>query len=100
MPETDARKRPDAPSRQIPRCDYCGGVIEHPRRGQRFCHGRCRSAYHHAKEETGTPARVASGPRVLKSGRCGVTLHLEEMPRLRPGDRVRVRITLEGGDGA
>ena len=31
-------------------CEYCHKPIEHPRKGQRFCDGVCRSAWHNGRK--------------------------------------------------
>jgi len=56
-------------------CDYCHGPFEPTRHGQRFCRGKCRSAWH---RQNSLPGQV-TGIRALKSG-WAVTVRYPELP--------------------
>ena len=48
-----------------PRCRYCGEVVEHPRRGQKFCSDKHRYLWH--KGQMISPAKLEERIRAIVS---------------------------------
>ena len=67
-------------------CDNCSQPFEQQRRGQRFCCGKCRSAWNRAKN---LPGQVAS-LKQLANGLWSMTVHYPSAPPVSRGQRCRI----------
>jgi hypothetical protein len=67
-------------------CEQCQTGFEPKRKGQRFCTGLCRSAWHRAKNLPG----IVHGLRQLANGAWSLTVHYPALPPLSRGQRCRI----------
>ena len=67
-------------------CQKCEQPFEQTRRGQRFCCGKCRSAWNRAKNLPGT----VSSLKQLANGQWSATIHYPQLPPLQRGQRCRI----------